>query len=853
MNDTALKNFATWARTTLMDGVRSRMAYYLVDDGTDADAAATVDGTLLSEQQRRQRADLLRIVREGGADALVERAAYTWFNRIAAIRFMELNDRLPCGMRLLSTKDRAFDRRTQAVEEALVIEIEGLDRQKVLEAIQSSDDERLFRVLFLAQCAELSACMPAVFEPIGSAMELLLPVNLLAQDSLIQHLVEDIPEDDWREGVEIVGWLYQYYNADVKRQLFDDFKKGKKAEAKDIPIATQLFTPEWIVRYFVENSLGRLWMLNNPDSKLAESMQYFIAPDEESDFRTIASPEEIQVCDPACGSSHVLAYAFELLVKMYEESGYPRRDIPRLILKKNLTGFEIDLRAAQLACFELTMKAYEVDPRFLRRAVQPQIVLLEKVCFENDELGQCPSLAKRTDLIDAIAHLDECGSLFSPVEDDLLALETALSAIKLAANGNLFAAALESKLEAALSFCRELSSHYDVIAANPPYMGGKNMNKWLSAWVKKTYPEVKGDLFSCFIERCMQMGVEGAQIGMMTPYVWMFIGTYEKLRTKLVDECTITSLVQLEYSGFGGATVPICTFTFENRHIAGYKGGYVRLSDFVGADNQAPKTLEAIANPDCGWFYRRCADDFKDIPGTPIAYWASEAVRHAFRCGERISSLASTKCGLSAGTNDLFLRKWWEVDRSKESFCSDSKKSARESGCRWFACNKGGPYRKWAGNNEDVIDWEDDGFRIRNHKDDYGQLISRPLNTETFFSSCLTWSAISSGCISFRYRSVGYVYEHAGANLFGEEEVLAYIQGACNSSSMLSIANILSPTLNYQVGQISSYPVIRDQTLASDITRFVADCRSVSAVDWDSHEISWDFKRHPLVEYPEIA
>lgn len=844
MNDTALKNFATWARTTLMDGVRSRMAYYLVDDGADADAAATVDGTLLSEQQRRQRVDLLRVVREGGADALVERAAYTWFNRIAAIRFMELNDRLPCGMRLLSTKDGAFDRRTQAVEEALVIEIEGLDRQKVLEAIQASDDEWLFRVLFLAQCAELSACMPAVFEPIGSAMELLLPVNLLAQDGLIQHLVEGIPEDDWREGVEIVGWLYQYYNADLKRQLFDDFKKGKKAEAKDIPIATQLFTPEWIVRYFVENSLGRLWMLNNPDSKLAESMHYFIAPDEESDFRTIASPEEIRVCDPACGSSHVLAYAFDLLAMMYEEAGYVRRDIPRLILEKNLTGFEIDPRAVQLAHFELMMKACEVDSRFLRRAAQPHIVLLEKVCFESGELDQYPGLAERGDMLDAISHLNECGSLFVPEEDDLLALDAALAVSRRVSDANLFVTALEGKLETALSLCRELSAKFDVIAANPPYMGGKNMNKWLSAWVKKTYPEVKGDLFSCFIERCMQMGVEGAQIGMMTPYVWMFIGTYEKLRTKLVDECTITSLVQLEYSGFSGATVPICTFTFENRHIAGYKGGYVRLSDFVGADNQAPKTLEAIANPDCGWFYRRCADDFKDIPGTPIAYWASDAIMKGFISGEPLGRYAYGCNGLTTGDNNRFLRLWFEVeDRSVARGVGSIKECAAHRE-RWYPYNKGGDYKKWYGNQLYLVDWGNNGSSMK----EYGHLVPRSMSR--MFVPCITWSKISSGAPSFRAEVEGRMFDVAGLSMFCSNELIGekYILGLCNSTVSNEYLKLLSPTLNYEVGNVLSIPLVNiGPDLSRRIESLVDDCVGLSLDEHESYELSSRFRVHPLL------
>ena len=844
MNDTALKNFATWARTKLLMDVRTRAATYRIDaDGVQADAIARVDGEVLSPQEQRQRADLLRMVRAEGFDALMERAAYTWFNRILAIRFMEVNDRLPGGVRLFSTGEGAFSRRTQAIEEALSLDIEGLDRQQVLDAIQASSDERLFRVLFLAQCAELSACMPAVFEPIGSAMELLLPDNLLTSDGVIQHLVEDIPEQDWREGVEIVGWMYQYYNAERKREVFDDFKKGEKAEAKDIPVATQLFTPEWIVRYFTENTLGRLWMLNYPDSPLANDMPYFIAPDDEDGFQRIANPEEIRVCDPACGSGHVLAYAFDLLAKMYEEAGYSRRDIPCLILEKNLFGFEIDERAVQLANFELVMKACEVDSRFLRRAVQPHIALLRSVTIEDDEAEVSSMLAGRKSLLDAMGHLGECGSLFKPDAEDFAALDDAIGHLESRGENNLFAGSLLAKLKTMRAYCEELTAQFDVVIANPPYMGGKNMNKWLSSWVKKTYPEVKSDLFSCFVVRCMEFGSAGAQIGMMTPYVWMFIGSYEKLRAKLIDECTITSLIQLEYSGFSGATVPICTFTFENRPIADYRGGYVRLSDFVGAENQAPKTLEAIANPNCGWFYRRSAQDFKSIPGTPIAYWASEAAYDVLRSSNSLKTVCDARVGLVSGDGSRFLRFWFEV--ASTSVNRRALPGSNSEPLKWFPIQKGGDYRLWYGNCDYVFNWENNGWEMKNDNFDGGRLKAHNFNGEQQFKSGITWNSISSSRFHCRYSPEGYSYDAAGPLCEVKGPDFAYVLGFMSSSSFCYFMELMNPTLNFPPGYILSVPFIYSPD--SRIISLVDASVGLSRFDWDLIETSWDFVRHPLV------
>lgn len=423
MNDTAIKNFAIWARRELISDVQKRcMKYGILEKGSLPGTADTIDGRVLTSAERQQRAELLRLAADGGYRELVEQAAYTWFNRLLAIRFMELNDRLPSHVRVLSSADGTF--RPQALAEAMDLPLEALDQTQVAELVQRGDDETLFRAIFLAQCDELAACMPAVFEKIGGSMELLLPDGLLREGGVVEKLVTSIPEEDWREGVEIVGWMYQYYVSERKDEVFASFKKGKKAERESIAPATQLFTPNWIVRYLTENSLGRLWMLNRPDSELPKDMPYFVKPDEdaETEFKKISCPEDITVVDPACGSGHILVYAFELLSKMYIEDGYTGRDAARLILEKNLSGMEIDPRAGAMASFALTMKACELDSRFLRRGVSPRITVLNRVEFEPEELQYIETLRNRPELMDAAAHLDECGSLLTVSSEDLEAV-----------------------------------------------------------------------------------------------------------------------------------------------------------------------------------------------------------------------------------------------------------------------------------------------------------------------------------------------------------------------------------------------------------------------------------------------
>lgn len=829
MNDTALKNFATWARTKLLMDVRTRAATYRIEaDGAQADAIARVDGEVLSPQEQRQRGDLLRMVRAEGFDALMERAAYTWFNRILAIRFMEVNDRLPSGVRLFSTGEGAFSRRTQAIEEALSLDIEGLDRQQVLDAIQASSDEQLFRVLFLAQCAELSACMPAVFEPIGSAMELLLPDNLLTSDGVIQHLVEDIPEQDWREGVEIVGWMYQYYNAERKDEFFSS---KRKASASDLAPATQLFTPEWIVRYLAQNSLGRLWMLNHPDSKLTEQMKYYLSPEEGNceDVRKVESPEEITVCDPACGSGHILVCAFDLLAAMYDEAGYSRRDIPRLVLEKNLTGFEIDPRAAQMASFALTMKACEVDTRFLRRAVAPRIVVLHRIELDEEDLVRAPHVAARKRLIDAMAHLDECGSLLAPSEDDMRAIEADLTMLS-GEDGDLFAEATLAKLKDMQQLCGELSRTFDTVIANPPYMGSSNMGPWLAKWTAKQHPDAKRDLCTCFLERGFTLANEAGYSAMVTMQSWMFLGSFEKMRESVLAERSIVSMAHLgtrAFSAIGGEVVST-TATVFHCEKAGETGEYLRLVDFDSEESKEQAIREAIANPNCGWFYRRSAQDFKSIPGTPIAYWASENFCAAFR-NQTAGNYAEKICkGIFTGDNNFYLRLWFEIKRSEIDEI-------------WHRYSKGGVFRRWYGNSEHVVFWQNDGEKLKSDNR------AGTGSSKYFGKPHVVWSGISSDSASFRFDPDFVYFDDVSPAVVFRQKVDFWMLALLNSSVVSSFLRVLAPTMHFQAGDIKIIPVIEPANSVADTVEKLSNQNiSLSRLDWDLLETSWDFGHHPL-------
>lgn len=823
-----------------MDAVRRGMVQLGVDEAGRAQWPAgseAVAGRALSPEERARRDRLMAGAAEAGDDAFAEREAYSWFNRLMALRYMELHGLLPWGGRALSASDGSFD--PELATRAADLPLPGLDRAAYLERAAEADDEGAFRLALEAACAELAGALPGVFE--GASCDL-LPKGLLArgEHGVIRHLVEDVPEDSW-EDVEALGWAYQFYNSERKDEFF---KSKRKAAAEDIAPATQLFTPDWIVRYMVQNSLGRLWMLNNPESPLKQQMEFYIEPDaEHEDFLRVSGPEEITFLDPACGSGHILVYAFQLLTEMYRERGWRDRDIARSILEKNLSGYEIDPRAAQIAQTALCMEALSLDRRWLSRGVSADVRVLGNIELDEEQL---PETHVKRELADAIRHLGEVGSLLDPGEADLAALDAAIAD---AGAADLLGATLRGQLLEARGQLEALSRRFDVVVANPPYMGSSSFNPFVAKWIKKHYPDSCRDLCTAFIERGYKLAVERGYAAMVTMQSWMFLGSFERMRERMIERAGIVTMAHIgprAFDAIGGEVVNVTAAVLYNAPLAG-EGSYIRLVDVAGSEPKRAALLEAVRNPDCGWFHRADASTFHDIPSSPIAYWASEAVHEAFRNGERLTELATPRVGLQTGDNAKFVRCWWEPSLSNEKFDCASIEESVASRCRWFPYNKGGDYRKWYGNNEFVVNWENDGSEIRNFVDTRGKLLSRPQNTACYFSESVTWSKISSGSIAFRYKPAGHIFDVAGTSIFASAEELEYLQGAVNSSIINQIAQMLSPTLNFEVGQIATYPIIESDELNNQVRSLVKTLRQDSKTDYDAQETSWDFKRSPLI------
>ena len=837
MDTKELEKFCPWARIRLIDEVRQRCYAYGLDDAgrEEFDRDATiVKGTVLSALERSQRSELYGRIEHDGYAHFCEEMAYTWFNRFAAIRYMEVRGYLPCGVRMLSSycETSEYDSFSpDCLRMPTELDLPGLERDRVFDLVAAADDEALFRLILVAQMNELAECLPAIFGRVGTADALLLPTRLLdrGEEGVLCALVERVKRRTW-ENVESLGWMYQFYNSEVK----DAFFKSKAKETPDtIGPATQLFTPNWIVRYMVQNSLGRLWMLNNSESPLRDEMEYYIEPDaEHEDFIKIESPEDISLCDPACGSGHILVYAFELLAKMYLEREYRMRDIPGLILSKNLHGMEIDPRAAQIAGLALAMCAREMDRRFFGRGVQADVAVLEPVMLEEDDIPHGAVLAKKKDLIDALTHLGEVGSLLAPSEGDLAALR---EAIELIGTDGLFDGSSKNKLVCALKACEILARRHDCVVANPPYMGSSSFGPFMSKWVKKNYSDVKSDLCTCFIERGFNLAKDRGYSAMVTMASWMFLSSFEAMRRRVLDSKSIVSMCYMGHMVMRIAFNTSAT-VFANCRTNSL-GSYCRIE---------AKDLDAAGNPvsfPAGEteFYRRDAETFKQIPGTPIAYWASDALLDAFANAKQLDEIGRPRQGLATGDNERFTRLWWEPGIGEVCFGSETEEEAFKSGGKWFPYNKGGSYRKWYGNNDWLIAFNRPSSEILatlgNH------LPSRHL----YFKPMLTWSKVSSGVIAFRFRPKGSLFDVAGTSIFGEEETLGYLQGACNSSVIMRVASMLSPTLNFEVGQISTYPIIQNEEQGPSVNNMVDSCRELSKTDWDSFETSWDFKRHPLL------
>jgi type II restriction/modification system DNA methylase subunit YeeA len=850
METAKLKKFSQFARRSLIEQISAKLSMVLAE------------GSAARRESRETIKQLEDVIKQEGKDHVIERVAYTWFNRFSALRFMDVNRYTRIGV--ISPAEGQFQ--PEILAEA---KMGHIDEEMVPEKIQeqifalldgnspSRDPQgEAYRLLLVAVCNKWQQTMPFLFESINDYTELLLPDDLLSGNSILAYTREAMTPDACQD-VEVIGWLYQFYISEKKDEVFEALKKNKKITPENIPAATQLFTPRWIVRYLVENSLGRLWMLNRPESKLVERMEYYIQPQQpETDFLRIGKPEEIKICDPACGSGHMLVYAFDLLYAIYEEEGYESTDIPEKILTHNLYGIEIDERAGALAAFALMIKAREKYRRFLSKSVRPNICILENIEFKNDELknymeftGQDLFTEDLRITLHQFEEADNFGSLIRPKEKNI---EDVLKEFKrMDVSKQFFLISTHQKILKLLQQADYLRQKYHIVVANPPYMGGKGMNTRLSTWVKDNYADVKSDLFSAFIIRNTQLALPQGQLGFMSPFVWMFISSYEKLRSFLIDKKTITSLVQLEYSGFDGATVPICAFTVENAHHPDFRGGYVRLSDFRGAENQEPKTLEAIKNNNCSWFYRRCANDFKKIPGSPVAYWVNDSIRAIFQKTDKvIGDVANPNQALVTGNTDVYIRKWYEVALSGIGFGFSNRDDAKASKQKWFPYNKGGDFRNWYGNFEHVVDWENDGNRLQTTIHPSGKRIwAHNFILDSIFKEALVWSKITSGKPCFRYSPDGFLYDDASGVCSFDNGMKELLLGLLCSKVNYLLQSLINPTLNIQPANLRSIPLPDNRVIGIDI--IIKQILTISKIDWDSYEISWDFTELPLlaIEY----
>lgn len=874
MNKNAIKKFAIKARTDLISLVQTKASLYGITEENYKEIdehATTVNDKILTSDQQHQRSELLKQMRAKDFTQVIEEVAYTWFNRFCALRFMEVNGYLPSRLRVFTDEDNNF--KPQILAEAINLDsvFAHIDMQKVFTYKQNSQDEDLFKYLLILQCNELNTILPKMFQPIEDYTELLLPDNLLRADSVVGQMVALIPQEDWQEQVQIIGWLYQYYNTEPKDQVFANLKKNIKITKENIPAATQLFTPDWIVRYMVENSLGRLWLEGHKNEDLQAKWQYYLPEVKQSEaveneLAKIRSeyeklnPTDIKCIDPCMGSGHILCYMFDVLMQIYESYGYTPREAVKNIIEQNIYGLDIDDRAGQLAYFSLMMKARQYDRRFFRQKLKPNVMAIKDSNKINQEhlnyFGK--NLAEKQhqtaiheiqDIIEKFTDAKEYGSIIEIPNYDWQNLNTFIDDLDLVhiSFDAIGVDTTQKELKRLVKQAEILARKYDVVVTNPPYMNASNMNATLSKFIKKKYADYKSDFFSAFMIRCSTMGKKYAQLGFLTPYVWMFISSYEKLREFICKQKTIESLIQFEYSAFEEATVPICTFTFSNVHINKI-GAYIRLTDFKGGmEVQKEKTLEAVAKPKCGYYFEQSADNFTKIPGSPIAYWVSKNLIKDFD-NQKIGEIVSAKVGLQTADNNRFLRLWSEVNISKINFFAKNIEEAKASKNKWFPYNKGGMFRRWYGNNDYVVNWENDGFEIKHFVDNKGKPRSVCRNPNFYFKKAITWSDITSGSFSCRYRELGSIHDVTGMSAFSDDDnKLYYLMGLLNTKVADYIFSILNPTLHLQIGNFINFPVIFSEKYEKGIISLVKDNIANSELDWDGFETSWDFKSSPLI------
>ncbi|WP_270643383.1 BREX-1 system adenine-specific DNA-methyltransferase PglX [Ligilactobacillus salivarius] len=857
MNKNAIKKFATEARRELISRVSQKASKYGIVPGDKSvnPSADSYEGYVFSPTEKNQRIALIKKVEDKGYEQVIEEVAYTWFNRFVALRFMEVNGYLPTRVRVFTNSNNEF--KPQILTEATQMNnLEGLDVEKVYKFKEANDDEGLYKYLLITQCNALNAVLPDMFQNIKDYTELLFPDDLLqGKSSVIRQMIELIPEEDWRDAVQIIGWLYQYYNSEKKDEVFAK-RNSAKISKENIPAATQLFTPDWIVRYMVENSLGRLWLEGHPNDDLKSQWKYYLedAKQPESvqaqldnirEKHKDLTPEDLLCIDPCSGSGHVLTYMFDVLVQIYETYGYTTREAVSSIVKNNLYGLDIDKRAAQLAYFSIMMKACQYDRRFLKRGIKPHIYAITESNHKiNDEIidefsnGDSKLKEAITTIKDELYDAKEYGSILTITPQDWDMLYARLEEVK--GEATMYGEAIEN-LRPLIQVAQVLSQKYDVVVTNPPYMGSANMNAKLTKLVKKKYPDSKRDLFAVFIERCNQMVKKDSYYAMVTQHSWMFLSSFEKLRDKLLEN-DIVNMAHLGARAFeeiGGEVVQTTTFTVRKSNIKDYNGKYCRL---IGATSQEEKEKMFLNGKNC---YVTDQNNFSKIPGNPVAYWVSDKLIKVFKAGILLQELAISRNGMKTGNNEKFLRLWWESNNDLICFDVKDISGAVSSNKKWFAYNKGGGARKWYGNNDYIVNWENRGHDIFvNAKQDKRNVQDYP--DELKFTPSVTWSLINSGTPTFRYKQ-GNLSDIAGMSFYKAHDKLKYLLAFCNTNVASKILKLIAPTMNFQAGDVERLPILQRKQDEEVIKKIVDENILLSQQDWDTYETSWGFKHHPLI------
>ena len=860
MNKSDLKNFAINARLALLQRVADRAALYGIDEEkcqsraiVPSSAFHMLDGSVLSAQEVGQRNALIARISKIGYRQTMEEAAYTWFNRLIAIRYMQQHSLLPVSMRVLPEAPGALP---QILREAQDVSLPGVEPDQVLAMLDANRTDALYRYLLIALCNALGGWLPGMFQQITSVAELLFPAALLKADSVLGEMAR-LDDDCWEE-IQVIGWLYQYYNTQLKDETFELLKKNIKITKERIGAATQLFTPEWIVRYMVENSLGRLWLEGHPNETLRMKWRYYMdeAPQEPAVAARLAQirapyaalqPDQLTVLDPCMGSGHILVYAFDVLMDIYRSVGYTDRDAVQSIVQNNLYGLDIDDRAAQLAYFAVMMKACEYDRRFLRRGVQPHVCAIAESAplAELSPFGAEKALAQT--LLDTFRDAKEYGSILHvPLSlADIRRLADRTAALQSGQHDTLLAMADNAQAAAAvqplLLQAQILARQYDAVITNPPYMGASGMGARLSEYVKTNYPDSKSDLFAVFIERCGDLLDEKGYQGMITQHAWMFLSSFERLRAKLQKEemINMAHLGPRAFEEIGGEVVQTTAFVLQKHHLQGYKGCYARLIEPTTQDGKEAMFLAETNR------YTAQQDNFSKIPGAPLAYWVSNNIYESFDKSLKVSDLGKTTKGIITGNNDRYMRMWWEIEKHRINFIATSDEDARMSAFKWFPCTKGGSYRKWYGNKEYIMDWENRGKRVltdakkeNRHSQDY--------YNELKFKEGISWSVLTCGNPSFRYESNNLI-EHVGMAVFPHVKDIELLIAFLNSIVATQFMKILSPTITLNAGELNKLPVSETHQHSEKIKEATQANIAFSRKDWDSFETSWDFKKHPMI------